>query len=129
MLAKKPWILSKEIKELEKIFANYVLQKLLTVEKEKKVEKLVKDQRVPRKSKAKSLKHIEKMLNFTHNKRNANYNYTETPFLVYQIGKHSRLKTHSVGELVGKLALLFIAGGSAKCYSPYAGEFGNLTKM
>ena len=52
LLAKKPWILSKEIKELEKIFANYVLQKLLTVEKEKKVEKLVKDQRVPRKSKA-----------------------------------------------------------------------------
>lgn len=75
--------------------------------------------------KEKNLKH-EKMLDFTYNRENANYNYTEMPFLAYQIGKNSRLKMHSVGKLVGKWALLFLAGGSAKCYSPYGGEFGTI---
>ena len=43
-----------EIKETEKVFANYVLKKLFTIEK-KNVGKQVKDQKVPMKRKAKSL--------------------------------------------------------------------------
>lgn len=44
------------------MFANYILQKLLTIEKEKKKQevKQVKDQSVPRKRKAKTLKHMKK---------------------------------------------------------------------
>lgn len=49
------------------------------------------------------------MFNITHTKRNANYKYTEIPFLTYQLAKLKKHDDAHAGKAVGKQAFLCTA--------------------
>lgn len=54
------------------------------------------------------------MLNPTHKKKNANYNYPVLPFLPTWLSKPRSLLKHAVGEAISKQVLSYISGNKGK---------------
>ena len=58
------------------------------------------------------------MFNVTYSKRNANYQYTEIPFLTYQLAKLQKHDDAYTSKAVGKQAILCIAEWKCKLAQP-----------
>lgn len=67
------------------------------------------------------------MVNFTHNKRNANQSSTEYHFSFISLAKIQKLDNKLVYKVVGNVHS-YIANGNAKQYKSYDadGEFNNI---